>query len=146
MKDPHKIAMEAEENLPDFVQWQIDYEPTNDFHSYAEVTISLPELIKSSVLLYPRFIEVEGAIVLESHYSETNWKVWRVAKDAKATANIMNHVHIEHLYSHDPLRSQLEDHLGELLSFYWQLAVKHQFPKHDITVSFDGDVINIINN
>jgi hypothetical protein len=146
MKDPHDIAMESEENLPDFVQWQIDYEPTNDFQRYAEVTISLPELIKSSVLLYPRFQEIEGVIVLKNQYSEQNWKAWRIKNDAKTTADMLNHIHVAHLYTHDSLHSKLEGQLGALLAFYWQLAVQHQFPEHNVTVDFDGEILHVINN
>ncbi len=144
-KDPHTIAMEAEESLEDFIQWQIDYEPTDNFEQYAEVTVSLSEMIKSSVLFYPRFVEIEGVIVLKSHFSDENWKSWREKLSPKDAANIINHIHIEHLFGHDPNQSKLEDLIGKLLSFYYQLAVKHQFPNHNVKVNFDGDVLHIVN-
>lgn len=45
MKDPDAIAIEAERDLEDFIQWQIKYEHTVNFEKYAELIISISEMI-----------------------------------------------------------------------------------------------------
>lgn len=89
---------------------------------------------------------VEGNVVLSDHYTEENWFAWREKLDPKDTANMVNHVHIEDYLSSDYQGVQkIEDGLGELLAFFWQLAVNHQLPNNRVLVEYDGDVINILN-
>jgi len=146
MKDIYDLVKEHEANLSDFLNWQVEYKPTKDFRNYAELTAKAQDVFKYAAILYPKFILVENMVVLSDHYSKSNWSKWREKQNAKDTANIVNHVHIEDYLSNDYQGTQvIEDGLGDLLAFFWQLSVHHQFPKKEVKVEYDGDVINIIN-
>ncbi len=144
MKDPYETIRDAEENLEDFIRWQVESQPTNNFFEFAQVTGKAEDVFKYAAILYPRFIKVEGAIVLANHYSEDNWREWRKSRDSLNTARMVNHVHVEDFLPSDRQGTdKLEKWLGKLLAFFWQLAVDHQFPGAKVQVEFDGEVIDI---
>ncbi len=146
MKNIYDLVKEHESRLNDFLDWQVEHEPTNDFRNYAELTANAQDVFKYAAILYPKFILVENMVVLSDHYSKNNWSKWREKQSAKDTANIVNHVHIEDYLSSDYQGMQeLEEGLGDLLAFFWQLAVNHQFSSKKVKVEYDGDVINIFN-
>ncbi len=146
MKDIYELVKENESNLEDFLNWQIEFGPTNDFRNFAEITGKAQDVFKYAAILYPKFILNEGMVVLADHYSEENWTAWREKLGPKDTANIVNHVHVEDYLSSDYVGTQkIEEGLGDLLAFFWKLAVTHQFPDKTVEVEYNGDVINIIN-
>jgi len=146
MKDIYQLVQEHEINLEDFLNWQIEHRVSNDFRGFAEQTAKAQDVFKYAAILYPKFILIENTVVLSDHYSEENWAEWREKCGAKDTANIVNHVHIDDYLSSDYQATQaIENGLGELLVFFWQLAVNHQFPEHHIVVEYDGNEINILN-
>ena len=62
------------------------------------------------------------------------------------SANMINYVHIEDYLPNDYHGIQkLEDGLGDLLAFFWGMAVKNRFPNNIVNIECDGDVINILN-
>ncbi len=82
--------------------------------------------------------------MLADHYSEENWKQWRKTHSPINAARIVNHVHIRDYFPHDRKGvEKLERGLGELMAFFWQMAVNVQFPGGKVQVEFDGDVIDI---
>ena len=148
MKDIYDLVKEHEAKLEEFIEWQIDQDHglTNDFHSFAEANVQVEDLFKHAAILYPKFVLIESQVVLSDHYSKDNWDNWRKSRDARSTANIVNHVHVEDYLSKDYKGTvKLSDGLGDLLVFFWSMAVKQQYPNHNINVEYDGDVINIIN-
>ncbi|MCW8932635.1 MAG: hypothetical protein OQL19_20670 [Gammaproteobacteria bacterium] len=146
MKDIYDLVQENEENLNDFLDWQIEFKPTDDFRSFAENTAKAQDVFKYAAILYPKLILVENVVVLSDHYTKENWNDWRKKLSPKEAANIINHTHIEDYLPNDYQGTQkIEDGLGNLLAFFWQLSANHQFPDKNIEVEYDGDVINIFN-
>jgi len=143
-KDPYELIRDAEINLEEFIQWQIDRGATKNFRAFAEYTGKAQEVFKYAAILYPRFLLIEGAIVLADHYSEENWERWRKQHSPLRAARVVNHVHIEDYLPTDRQGTDvLANELGHLLAFFWQMAVEQQFPGTGVTVRFDGDVIDI---
>ena len=59
---------------------------------------------------------------------------------------MVNHVHIEDLLRNPSDNARkLEDGLGELVAFFWQMAVDRQFPETNVSVEYQDGVINILN-
>ncbi len=92
MKDIYELVRENEANLEDFLNWQIEFGPTSNFRKYAERNAKAEEVFKYAAILYPKFILVEGNVVLSEHYEESNWGEWREELNPKDTANIVNRV------------------------------------------------------
>lgn len=144
MKNPYQIIEEAEINLDEYMEWQVNFGPTRNFKKFAESTADAQSLFKYAAILYPRFLEVEGAIVLADHYSDENWAAWRKTHDPIAAARVINHVHVEDYLPSDFNRAEkLERPLGEMLAFFWHLAVNYQFPGSEVIVEYDGNIIDI---
>jgi hypothetical protein len=144
MKDPYQIIQEAEVHLDSIIEWQVRHGVTSNYRHIAESIGNAANVFTYAAILYPKFIKVEGAVVLEDHYTAQNWKAWREQADPFASASVINHVHIEDYLVNDYAgQVKLQRQLGELLAFFWQMAVDRQFPEDKVTVQFDGDVIHI---
>jgi hypothetical protein len=142
MKSINEIIRENEVYLGEIINWQIDHDPTSNFLDFARSTGNIEELIKYSIILLPRFICVEGAIVLENKYDENNWNIGRKTRKPIEVARAINHVHIEEVF-YKPGNSKLEKALGEILVIFWQMAVDRQFPNESVQITFDGEIIDI---
>ena len=146
MKDIYQLVNEHESNLEDFLNWQIESGPTNNFREFAEFNATAQDAFKYAAILYPKFILVEENVVLADHYEEKNWASWRETLDPKDTANLINHLHVDNYLTNDSQGAhKLEQGLGDLLAFFWLLAVNHQFPGKNVLVEYDGDVVNVTN-
>ena len=145
MKEPLQLLEEAQKSgIGPFLQWQNITQPPNTFSDYAQDMAKAVEVLQYAAILYPKFIEVEGFIVFAEHYTEDTWRAWRVKLDARHTAQIINHVHLEDLLYRDIWGvKELEEHLGELIAFFWKMAADQQFPGANVCVEYNGDVINV---
>src|SRR5215211_2169850 len=94
-KDPYVLIQDAEEHLEEFIQWQIDRGATKDFRAFAEATGKVEDVFKYAAILYPRFLLIEGAVVLSDHYNKDNWAKWRKQRNPLEAARVVNHVHIQ---------------------------------------------------
>ena len=145
LKEPFDITREVEEYLLKFISWQIEFTPTNNYLQFARATSSAEDVFKYAAILYPKFINIEGVVILEDHYTKKNWEQWRQTHSPLEAARVVNHVHIEDFLPNNPqMGTELEKGFGELLTFFWQMAVDVQFPKEKIEVEFDGAVIDIV--
>lgn len=87
--------------------------------------------------------KVEGVVVRADQYDHDNWERWRENLDPIDAAAMVNRVHVtDLLYADYDRASELEDSVGPMLAFYWQLAVDSQFPDDAVKVEYNGDVIN----
>lgn len=144
MKEPFEILEEAQSEIEEFLQWQNTTQQPKTWSNYAEDTSTAAEVLKYATVLYPKFIKVEGFIVVAEHYEEANWRAWREKLDARHAAQLINHVHLEDLLYRDYVGvKKLEEHVGDMIAFFWKMAVDHQFPDDDVSVEYNGDVINI---
>ena len=143
MNEIYSLFLNEENNLNDFLRYQVDFEPTNDIFMYARNTTKSEDIIKIALLLYPEFILVDDVILLKNNYSEKTWIELLRKYNNKEAANVVNHIHIEDFLPSEK-NSKLLNFLGNVLSFFWKIALKNQFPNLSINVKFDGELINII--
>lgn len=145
MKSPHEIVRQNEIHLEEFIEYQVENGPTSDYGRMARYDTSAASVLKASLILYPKFVLVEDQVVLADHYSEDNWRIWRERLCARRAANLVNHVHIDKFLCNEPYNSPLNDGLGHTLAFFWGLAVKNQFPNHNVIVTFSNGIVDTIN-
>ena len=144
MKKPLQILEEVQNEIEPFIGWQEKAQSDNTFSDYAQEVSKAAEVFQYAALLYPKFIKVEGFVVVAEHYTEDNWRAWRQKLDARDTAQIMNHLHLEDFLYRDIWNvRKLEEHLGEMIACFWKMAVDQQFPDDNVCVEYNGDVINI---
>lgn len=141
MNPVNKIILKHEAILEEFIQWQIDYRPTSDFSDFAEPNIRQKDLPIYASILYKEYIEIEGVLLWKDHYSEDNWLKWRKEHSPLDAANVINHRHMDHFSFYVDDNTDLEDLSGELIAFFWNLALKAQYPNRKATVGYDGDSI-----
>ncbi len=146
MNRPYEIIRESEVHLEEFIEYQIEFGPTNDYGRIARYNTSAATVLKCAAILYPTFMLVEDQVVLKDHYSDENWRMWRERLGARDAANLINHVHIEGFLRGEDNNPQLEHSLGEMIAFFWQMAVKNQFPCHNVTVKYSGYIVDTLNH
>jgi len=145
MNSPYEIIRESEVHLDEFIDYQVEFGPTNDYLTIARYGTSAATVLKCAAILYPTFMLVEDQVVLKDHYSEENWKDWRERLGARESANLINHFHIETFLNMEAYNWPLNDGLGKMLAFFWQMAVKHQFPDHNVTVEYVEGILDTLN-
>ena len=144
MNKVNNIILSHESKLTDFIEWQIEHEPTSNYNRFSEPLCNHKDLPKYASILYKEYIEIEGVILWKDHYTEDYWKDWRKNRTAYNAANVINHIHIESLtLSGDNDDQNHDDITGQLISFFWNMALQAQFPNRDASVKFDGDIIYI---
>lgn len=145
MNRPYEIIREAEIHLDEFIEYQIEFGPTNDYGRIARYSTGSATVLKCAAILYPTYILVEDQVVLKNKYSDENWRAWRERLNARDSANLLNHVHINDFLLGNDYKWELNDRLGEMLAFFWQMAVKHQFPNHNVTVEYVDGIVDTLN-
>ena len=93
--------------------------------------VSDPEYLNS--LSHPRFLELDGLIVLESHYTPESFQKWkkilescRNPADFQKMENTINHVHLDDLSNDESLQRELGDYLQKI----WYETLRAQFPEY----------------
>jgi hypothetical protein len=144
MNDPHGIVRAVEDELISLRQYRSSSPPMPDFGAFAQHTAKAEDVLKYGTLLYPKFMKVDGVVVLARHYTPENWAQWRETHAAVDAAAMVNHTHVtDFLYADYERAAALEDAVGEMIAFFWKLAVDQQFPEDRVTVEYDGDVIQV---
>ena len=129
--------------MSSLLAWRESAPTLNSFQDFAEATAGAEDILKYGALLYPTYIKVEGVVVRSDNYEADNWRQWRERLDPVEAAAMVNHVHVTDLLYADYERAcLLEDSVGSMLAFYWQLAVDKQFPDDAVQVEYNGDVIS----
>ena len=144
MSDPHDIVRAVEGELVLLREYRHGGPPLTDFGAFAEHTAKAEEILKYGTLLYPKFLKVDGVVVLERHYQPENWAKWRETHAPVDAAAMVNHTHVtDLLYADYERAAALEAPVGEMIAFFWRLAVDWQFPEDRVVVEYDGDVIQV---
>ena len=145
MTDILSVLRAVEPSLEGLRRWRVERSHPGDHNDYAWATTRPEELFRCAAVLYPRFIEVEGAVVLADHYEPENWRSWRATyANAYQTAAMINHTHLDGTMPGDVEELlRLEEPLGELVAAFWQLAADRQFPGAGVEVTWTGYTLHV---
>jgi hypothetical protein len=148
MRDPWTVLEAIAVRHPHYREW-IEWEQIdNPRDVYAFDLGALGNAVgvfRYASIFHPRFIEVEGCIALDGCYEEENWKHWRERRSPAEAAAMINHTHLDDLFGRRP-DSDIDDYvddIGELLAFFWKLAVDHQFPDADVQVEYKDRIVRV---
>jgi len=82
----------------------------------------------------PHFLELDGLIILESHYTSASFEQWKKLLESRnsftdlgKTENTINHVHLDDLVEDEGLQKEI----GEYLRKIWIDALGTQFPNYE---------------
>jgi hypothetical protein len=93
-------------------------------------------------LFWPRFIDVDGYVLLASHYSPDNLAAWRERRpDSRAAVEtVINHVHLED-HSMERAPDEKLNTAGQLLTAVWRRTLETEFPDRPICVDLSGSIL-----
>lgn len=89
-------------------------------------------------LFWPRFIEVDGYVLVAEHFEPDSFAEWREQRpDSRpAVENVINHVHLFDIVS-PRAQSEAVGQAGRHITQAWREALDATMPGHDVTVDWD---------
>jgi hypothetical protein len=89
-------------------------------------------------LFWPRFIDVDGYVLLATHYSPQNLAEWRQRhpNNPSAIEDVINHVHLEDIAA-DRVEPEAIRRTAQRICNAWRETLGAEFPERTITVEFD---------
>jgi hypothetical protein len=93
-------------------------------------------------LHWPRFVEVDGYVLLEEHYTPEKLAEWRERRPDSRSAieDVINHVHID-----DVVMDLVDDAVvavaAKRIAESWSKALREQLPDRQVTVEVDGSIV-----
>jgi hypothetical protein len=93
-------------------------------------------------LHWPRFVDVDGYVLLEEHYSPENLAEWRERRPDSRSAieNVINHVHLEDVVM-DTVDDAVFAGAAKRMAESWSRALCEQLPDRHVTVEVDGSIV-----
>lgn len=125
-----------------FSEWQNQwhYPEKMDVFNYISFNIHPEEVLILSSLFFPKLIEVEGCIFLDSKYDYENYLLWKKEfnNDRTAMEKMINHTHIYDIFSNctDKIEDTIFEQVGQLLQSSWSNFFCKQFPEKTIIVEY----------
>lgn len=124
--------------------------PEADLIDYLCIRGGLSLAYAFASLFVPRFVEVDGELVLETQYWPSQFQRWKqhFGGDARAAARMVNHTHLEDLFLNRP-DNDIDDPvawraLGEALLISWRAALREQFPGRPEVVELVEDPAGVL--
>ena len=127
------------DDLPVFRSWSQQFDPPADVTAYLAKHLTVTAAVVFSELLFPRFIEVRGCVILASRYVRANFEDWweRTGGDRAAVECSLNHVHLWDLFDPaDGPEGRALEVLAERMALSWHAQAQQDFPDR----SFVADV------
>lgn len=120
--------------LRDFEKWRADWgKPDFTLWDYINYR-SDPELaVAFATLFWPRFVEVDGCILLAEHYDPHNFTQWKAqfAGNCQDIERMVNHVHVYDLFANSGASGtaiEALNYLAQTLMRCWDCDLRATFP------------------
>jgi len=144
MREPRQILEQVVATLPGYDEWVQQSRNVDYFEMLLCSNGTAADVFTYAHLFCPRFVEVDGCVVLADRYDPENWSNWRETLSPEHAARMINHTHVEDMFGsrgfHD--LTKYEDEMGELLAYFWKQAVDRQFPDAGVRVWYDDGIVH----
>jgi hypothetical protein len=93
-------------------------------------------------LFWPRFIQVDGCVLLAGHYTPDNLAAWRERRpdNRAAIEDVINHVHLEDL-AIDRVGAAKQNAVAQQLATAWRSTLHAEFSGQQMRVEIDGSIL-----
>jgi hypothetical protein len=95
-----------------------------------------------SLIFWPSFINFEGYVLRESHFSEENLRAWQRSPelDRRAIEAVINHVHLLDIHNNEtPANEAQLRYLGRVLRETLEAKLNRDFPDLSFEVVFNDE-------
>ena len=111
--------------------WTKDSPPPETAAVYVSQEVSLAAVVAITDLLCPRFVDVEGAVLLETSADPTGFQTWKeyFNGDLRAVEAMLNHEHVWDMFTYDDETNEAAlEIVAERMAITWKAAAEAQFP------------------
>ena len=122
--------------------WIKESPPPETASVYVKQEVSLSAVVAMTDTLCPRFVDVEGAVLLETSTDPENFREWKehFNGDMRAVESMLNHEHLWDLFPGDGEKDQATlEVVAERMAITWKAAAEAQFPDRTFTCEVTDD-------
>lgn len=109
---------------------------------YVKQEVSIAAVVAMTDLLCPRFVDVEGAVLLETSADPKGFQEWKEPfhGDTRAVESMLNHEHVWDLFPVNGEKDQAAlEIVAEHMAITWKAAAGAQFPDRTFTCEVTDD-------
>ncbi len=128
--------------LPEVKDWIEGFGAKLNTRDFLLGCVSVGKAAAMIELLWPKFIERSGCVVLEWAYGESQLIAWLedLDHDVSAVEALFNHIHLWDIFKpQGEAEEQFLVHLLERMQRCWHESACGQFPERDFDVSVSND-------
>ena len=122
--------------------WTKDFPPPETSGVYVSQEVNIAAVTAMTDLLCPMFIDLEGAILLETSNDLGLFYSWkrRFNGDLRAVESMLNHRHLWDQFPSDGGGAEAAlEIVAERMAITWKAAAETQFPDRTFTCTVTGD-------
>lgn len=134
-----------EDSIGKFNNWKNQWgDPSQiGIMDYINFNIHPEDVLILGYLFFPKFIEFDGCVFFQDHFSEENYFSWkeRLGNDRVAIEKVINHVHVYDVFANftTKLEDSIFERIGRLLQLSWSIYLRREFPHKRIIVDYSND-------
>lgn len=122
--------------------WTKDTPPPETASVYVKQEVSIAAVVAMTDMLCPRFVDVEGAVLLETNADTETFQSWKqhFDGDLHAVESMLNHEHVWDLFPVNGEKDQAAlEIVAERMAITWKAAAEAQFPDRTFTCQVTDD-------
>ncbi|WP_406131654.1 hypothetical protein [Streptomyces sp. NBC_00989] len=136
-------------DYPGIKSWVEEWGGGVDYLDYVKGHGDLGMMVAFSRIFWPRFIEVEGCVLWDRAYEESNFKAWResLSGDIRKIEATLNRLRVWQIVDSDDVEEdwRAQDFFAACVAKTWGAALSAEFPHRNFDVrvigSEDGPIV-----
>ncbi|MGY0231453.1 hypothetical protein [Longispora urticae] len=141
--------MDIPQEYPKIQAWKEEWGGEVDYVDYIKQNADLAMLSAFSRILWPRFLEVEGCVLWDRAYEDSNFALWRETLDGdiRKIETTLNQLRVWQLVASDDVEEDWRalEFIAACVAKSWTAALGAQFPGRAFDVRLveteDGPVV-----
>ncbi|MFB6903352.1 hypothetical protein ACFVG1_14300 [Streptomyces bacillaris] len=136
-------------DYPGIKSWAEEWGGRVDYLDYVKDHGNLGMMVAFSRIFWPRFVEVDGCVLWDRAYEESNFKAWSesLSGDVRKIEATLNQLRVWQMVDSDDVEEdwQAQDFFAACVAKTWGAALAAEFPRRifDVRVigSEDGPIV-----
>ncbi|MEU1374207.1 hypothetical protein ABZ442_11120 [Streptomyces triculaminicus] len=134
-------------DYPKIKSWVDEWGGEVDYVDFVKFNGDLAVLVAFSRILWPRFVEVEGCVLWDRVYEESNFNLWResLSGDISRIEATLNQVRIWQIVESDEGDQEALNFIAACVVKSWRASLSADFPEREFEVlvveSEDGPIV-----
>lgn len=126
-------------DLPEVKNWRNSFAGTPGLFDFISQRISLTVALVVGEVLWARYIEIRGCVLLKNRFDAESFEQWwtHLDGDIRAIEQVINHLHLWDIFPEDAENKALGSamrEMAELIACTWRCSLANEFPERRFEV------------